>query len=298
VAKGFTSTAFADFDVSFRHALRGISGPRDDRALLVFLAAYLRCSLAKYFFFHTSSSWGVGRQYVGVEELLRVPFPMPDEMPSPERANAIIAEVEQIVTAASREANDEFVDRKGLVKKASDAVETLIEEYFDVIPAEKALIDDTVRVTVPSARPTRKRLLVPTIEPSKEKQRKDYTSELCDTLNSWATNSPFMVHGFSTVSHEFGVGIAVLEKSRRDARPTPSSEDFQEVFAAMQELRDASSQKLNTFELVRGAKIFDRNRLYLIKPIGQRFWTKTAALNDADEIAGTILMHAREGAAW
>src|ERR1017187_2312763 len=40
VAKGFTSTAFADFDVSFRHALRGICGPKEDRDLLVFLAAY------------------------------------------------------------------------------------------------------------------------------------------------------------------------------------------------------------------------------------------------------------------
>ena len=31
VTKGFTGTAFADFDVSFRHALRGISGPQEDR---------------------------------------------------------------------------------------------------------------------------------------------------------------------------------------------------------------------------------------------------------------------------
>jgi hypothetical protein len=28
-----------------------------------------------------------------------------------------------------------------------------------------------------------------------------------------------------------------------------------------------------------------------VKPIGQRFWTQTAALNDADEIAGTLLMY-------
>jgi hypothetical protein len=44
-------------------------------------------------------------------------------------------------------------------------------------------------------------------------------------------------------------------------------------------------------EIIRGIKIFDGDRLYLVKPIGQRFWTQTAALNDADEIAGTILMH-------
>jgi hypothetical protein len=43
--------------------------------------------------------------------------------------------------------------------------------------------------------------------------------------------------------------------------------------------------------------VFDSNKLYVVKPIGQRFWTETAALNDADEIAGTILMHSsRESA--
>jgi hypothetical protein len=298
VSQGFTSIAYADCDVSFQHALRGIAGPKQDRQLLVFLAAYLRSSIAKYFLFHTSSNWGVGRQRVGVDELLRLPFPMPEETASPKRAHQIVAEVDHIVTTAMSAATDEFVDRKELVNRATEALEVLVEEYFDIIPEEKALADDTVRIIAPSARPTRKRLLVPTIEPSKEEQRDDYTSTLCDTLNSWATTSPVLVHGFATVSHEFGIGIAVLEKTRRNAGLRKNPEEFQEVFAAMKELRDAASQKLNTFELVRGAKVFDRNRLYLIKPIGQRFWTKTAALNDADEIAGTLLMHVREGAAW
>jgi len=33
----------------------------------------------------------------------------------------------------------------------------------------------------------------------------------------------------------------------------------------------------------------------VVKPIGQRFWTQTAAMNDADEIAGTILMRSPKG---
>jgi hypothetical protein len=35
----------------------------------------------------------------------------------------------------------------------------------------------------------------------------------------------------------------------------------------------------------------------VVKPLSQRFWTETAALNDADEIAGSILMHSPEGVA-
>jgi hypothetical protein len=67
---------------------------------------------------------------------------------------------------------------------------------------------------------------------------------------------------------------------------------------ALERLRKVTSRKLNTLELIRGAKVFDRDRLYLVKPIGQRFLTETAALNDADEIAGTILIHTPQGVAW
>ena len=69
VAKGFTSAAFADFNVSFQDFLRGIHGPKEDRDLLMFLAAYLRSRLARYFLFHTSSNWGITRQQIHVDEL-------------------------------------------------------------------------------------------------------------------------------------------------------------------------------------------------------------------------------------
>lgn len=297
VSTGFTSVAFADFNVSFRHAIRGISGPKEDRDLLIFLAAYLRSSLARYFLFQTSSNWGISRQKVHVEELLRLPFPLPDVMPKPQRAWEIVKEIGGIVTSAAAKAAEAFVDREALVRTVSDSIEGLVDEYFDILPLEKALIDDTVRVTIPSVRPTRTRPLVPTIEPSKEQQRDDYTKRLCDTLNEWAKN-PFVVQGRATASAKLGIGVAVLQKTRSGEVAFEPTEDLGDLLSVLERLRKVTSQKLNTFELIRGTKVFDRDRLYLVKPIGQRFWTQTAALNDADEIAGTILMQASKGMAW
>jgi N-6 DNA Methylase len=294
VAKGFTSTAFADFDVSFQDAIRGISGPKEDSDLLVFLAAYLRSPLAKYFLFQTSSNWGVSRQEVHVEELLRLPFPLPDVMPTPRRAWEIVKEVGRIVTSAAATARDDFADRAGLVQVASDSIEGLIDEYFDVLPLEKTLIDDTLRVIIPSVRPTRRRPVVPTIDPSKEQQRDNYIKRLCDTLNGWAKNGPFIVQGRATVSAKLGIGAVVLQKTRSGQIASKPPEDLGDLLAALERLHEVTSQKLSSFELIRGAKVFDGNRLFLVKPIGQRFWTETAALNDADEIAGTILMAPQE----
>jgi hypothetical protein len=91
-------------------------------------------------------------------------------MPTPRRAWEIVKEVGHIVASAAVKAGGDFADREGVVQVASDSTETLINEYFDILPLEKTLIDDTVRVIIPSVRPTRRRPVVPTIDPSKEQQ--------------------------------------------------------------------------------------------------------------------------------
>jgi hypothetical protein len=296
VAKGFTSVAYADFDVSFQDFLRGIHGPKEDRELLIFLAAYLRSRLARYYLFHTSSNWGITRQQIHVDELLRLPLPLPDVTPTPKRSWEVVKEVARIVSSAAQEASKDFVDRDDIVRTATALIEVLIDEYFDILPIEKALIDDTIKVIIPSARPGRSRRVIPTIKPTTEEQQKRYMNRLCDTLNGWATDGPFVVQGHATVSAKLGIGVAILQKTRAGdttfQKPNDSDDD---LLAALERLRKITSKKLNTFELIRGAKVFDRNRLYLVKPTGQRFWTETAALNDADEIAGSILMSTPQG---
>jgi hypothetical protein len=295
VAKGFTRVAFADFDVSFRHALRGISGPKEDRDLLIFLAAFLRSPLARYFLFQTSSNWGISRQEVHVEELLRLPFPLPAVLPSPHRAWEIVREVSQIVMSAAIRAVQPLVDRQDAVDSASRSIEVLINEYFDVLPLEKTLINDTVGIIIPSVRPSRRNPDIPTIKPSDQQQQDRYVRRLCDTLNGWAKTGGFTVEGRAAGSSTLGVGVAVLKKNRSRELGSGHPEDLGDLLTALERLRELTSRKLNTIEMIRGAKVFDRDRLYVVKPIGQRFWTETAALNDADEIAGTILMHVAQG---
>jgi len=206
------------------------------------------------------------------------------------RAWEIVREVARIVDAATIRAGEFLSNREELIHTADQAIEPLLDEYFDILPIEKILINDTLRVIIPSLRPTQKKRMVPTIYPSSPQQRADYTEQLCNTLNAWSKSRRFVVRGQTMAVEKLGIGVAVLQK-------TSIANDFQQskissdLLAALARLRKVSSRKLNTFELFRGAKVFDRNSLYLVKAIGQRFWTQTAALNDADEIAGTLLMY-------
>lgn len=296
VAKGFSRVAFADFDVSFQDALRGIHGPQEDRSLLVFLSAYLRSSVARYFLFHTSANWGVSRQVVDVEEILRLPFPLPEQQSDFKRSRQIVAEVTKIVDNASRRADADLADRAGIVRAASDKVELLIEEYFDILPAEKALVEDTNRVIIESTRPTRARLQVPTLTPATPVQQRSYSDRVCKMLNGWAKRGQFIVHGQTHGSASLGVGIAVFEKVERAQAAVPplDNNSNNDLIRLLDGVRKAIPRKHATLDVVRGVTVFDGNRLYVVKPIGQRFWTQTAAMNDADDIAATILMRTPE----
>lgn len=291
VSQGFTRVAYADFDVSFRHALRGITGPEEDRELLMFLAAYLRSSVAKYFLFHTSSNWGVSRQKVHVEELLRLPLPLPDEMPDPNASQDIVNKIANIFNNVTSQASNFFGDRRGIVGEASDAIDALIYEYLDVQPNERTLIEDTLRVFAPSMRPSRNRPSIPTIEPSEESERAAYIFKLCSTLNGWSLGSNYEVRGKAFASLSLGIGLVVLEKTVKESPPLEYSDDFDDLLVSLKRISEAVSRKVGVFELIRGATVFDEDRCYIVKRLARRHWTETAALNDADEIAGSILMY-------
>ena len=296
VTTGFSRVAFADFDVSFRHALRGIHGPKSDRDLLIFLAAYLRSDLARFFLFHTSSNWGVSRAKIHIKELLRLPFTLPDDTHDPKRCQAIIREIAAAVSNAADDASRNFADRAGIVRRTQESVGKLIEEYFDIDDIERMLITDTAKIIIPSVRPSRGKSNVPTIKQSSDAFRASYTSLLCDRLNGWAKQE-YRVRGKTVADSSIGLGMVVLEKNRREEKPNQLSATDGELLKAIDQLQRTAAKGHGTFEIVRGLKVFHKNLLYITKPLGQRFWTSTAALNDADEIAATILTRsAREGA--
>jgi len=289
VTQGYSRIAFADFDVCFRHAVRGIHGPSEDRDLFMFLAAYLRSALARFFLFHTSSNWGVSRAKVHVEELLRLPFPLPEQGQDPSRCRTIVGDVAKAVAAALEQAKDDYTDRPGIVRRTQAAVEKLIEEYFDIDDIERMLIADTIAVVIPSVRPTRARPDVPSIRHANAARRAAYTKLLTEMLNGWAKKD-YQVHAKTTADASIGVGMVVLEKTRRGESPSQLDGTDGSVLRAIDHLQRTTAKKHGSFELARGLKVFDKNLLYITKPLGQRFWTNTAALNDADEIAATILM--------
>ncbi len=283
--------AFADFDVLFRHGVRGIHGPTSDSDLLIFLSVYLRSPLAQYFLFHTSAYWGIERKQVHLEELLRVPFTLPEQTKSPKRSREIVKDVALRVKQAVRQAQEPLVDREGIVRNVQQQLNPLIYEYFDIDELELVLIEDTTNVIIDSILPKRASSKIPTLRESTVASRAEYTELLCKTLDDWAQGGPYDVQGRVHTSSKSGVGVVVLERVKQQSKSSVSAAEIDGILPVLDNLQETFKKDLGSVELLRGLKVFDNDTLYIIKALTQRFWMRTAALNDADEIAAAILSH-------
>jgi hypothetical protein len=202
-----------------------------------------------------------------------------------------VEQVVEIIDGATGEAATNYLLRDNAVAAATRAIEPLVDAYFGVQPSERLLIDDTVNVIIPSVQPTRSRGAVPTMTPAADEVLAAYRERLCTTLSDWSRASNSVV-GRVARSMKLGLAMTVIER-RSVPKPHMShaSIDDMDVLATIDRLQTAFPGTKRTLDFVRGLMVFDGPSLYIVKPDASRYWTQSSALNDADEIAGTLLAH-------
>ena len=225
--------------------------------------------------------------------MLRLPLPLPNQLDDPRQGLRIVEEVCGIVGAAYREADKGFLNRANGVESASVRIEPLVNEYFGIHPSEKMLIADTVGIVAPSAQPRPGQKAVPGLAISTETQGAAYTERLCATLSEWARTSGCSVRGTFTISGSLGVGVVLLEKVRLAERAGSSPRIGRDLPRVLRRIRDALAVDGGSWRSLREVMLFDRNKLYVLKPAARVHWTETRPLNDADALAATLLAGTR-----
>jgi hypothetical protein len=323
VSQGFGKVAFCDFPVLFQDSLQSIGGPEQDADLLVFLAAYLRSNLAKYFLFHTAGNWGAERDKVHLVELLRVPFPLPGSEFAPAEHQAIIA----AVAAKVRGLRDEIVadleggkllpggrpdagwqERRAQRTAAVQAeLEPIIYRYFGLTDQEIVLVEDTLDVAIPSSTPASWDRPVPAQEPAARSGvpayrtgLKPYADTLTATLNGWAKDQGSSYRVAAEGGSDDRTGLALVTVRLADGtHPFRRREVSTELAAALQSYARQATQRAGTLEYPRDILLFDGPSIHIIRPGLLANWTRAAALNDAARIYADIAERRRGGpTAW
>ncbi len=285
VTQGFGKAAFCDFPVVFEHAIQSIAAKKKgDEDLLRFLAAVVTSSFAKYFLFHTAANWGSERDKVHLNELLRLPFPLPKDGRDQVAAEGIVSAVAKRVREAHAriaKAPLNLTEREDEVAAAKREIEPLVCEYFGVTAKERILIEDTLNCFIPSSTPGSLDGDIPTLDDSSSEERAAYAKQLCQTLNTWGRGKGLSLSAQGRVAERFGLSLLILTKGKTTTsyRETEAQTEVAEAIAGIEKAITVEHRKL---AYARGFTLFEPNRALVLKPLARRHWTRTAALNDAD----------------
>ncbi len=297
ISQGFGKAAFCDFPVLFQAALQSIAAKRKgDDDLLRFLAAVATSSFAKYFLFHTAANWGSERDKGHLTELLRLPFPLPENCPDKASAELIVENVAGRVRDAHEriaKAPLNLTEREYEVAAAKREIEPLVFEYFGVTDTERIRIEATVRLFIPSSTPGTLDGEIPTLDDSSGDERSEYARQLCQTINTWGRGKGQLLSARGCIAEKLGLSLLVLTKGRTKTDYTESVAP-DEVAKAIAGIEKAVTVEHHKLAYARGFTLFERERAYVLKPLARRHWTRTAALNDADAVFAAMLESALE----
>lgn len=316
VSQGFGKVVYCDFPVLFQHSLLAIHGPPEDEALLLFLTAYLQSNLAKYYCFHTSSKLGIERDVVRFKELLRLPFPLPADAPA-ENAQAIVDDIASCLKeekAALEKLAAPYADapddpewlalRRARAALLRERFEPLIYQYFGLLEPEQALIEDAVHIFLPSSTPaTPDRINLETLTPVSEAASipgygdglRTYANTLTGSLNDWAKErrSDWRVNASGWIDDESGlamVRLQIVPKAQKHAF-SPKLDGP----SLWPKVYDALSDKQVAVHFEREIIGFVGPEFFVLRPQSLSHWTRTRALNDADEFFAQYLEHGKGG---
>lgn len=282
---GGQKIGFAKFDCTFEHSVRGLHAGKAESDQLRLVTCALSSSLATYFFFHTSASWAIERPKIHVDDYRSFPVPLSDDL---EKARIMreVVEFHRELEMAAEEDSDKLEE---IVAMRKNDLDGLINAYYDLDSWEEALVQDTVQVLVPSANPSRSSRNIPVLKPASREERQLYIETLLGAFGKWANDGAGQVSSRVLIGKSSGLGIVslFLGDAPQDLHGEGTAPwDLDLVLRRIAELLPERSRGSH---LMRNIKIFDKKSLHIIKPLSRRYWMRSTALNDADEIAAAIL---------
>lgn len=274
--------SYVEKPVTFQDILQAIVVPEKQEHRGKLLAALLNSKVAIWYAFHGTASFGSDRPEVKQAELMRLPFPQPEDLPEPERARIGAKALVSIVDEALSSKRDGFAlqrDGSGVLSKVDEHA----YDYFCLSDDEITLIEDAVEYVLPSVQPHRGSF--PQIwKTTTEGERAQYAQALVGALGDWFGED--QVVNVRLEAHNGDLAVLRLILCSRNKKVSYTERGDTAVRDLLAELFSNMQQPLpGNFQLMPDFRIFQGSDLYLVKPMQRRFWLRSSALADAHSVA-------------
>lgn len=279
--KMWLRAAYVEDPLTFQDIIYSLVVPVAEKRRAKLLTALLNSRLVSWFAFHAAASFGSERPEVKQLELLRFPFPSPEDMPERERSRS--AE-DALVSLIDREMDSASSDFR-LQNQRGDVFEDIDHyayEFFCLSDEEIILVEDAVEKIIPYAQPNQSSF--PDIwKPSSHDDRQAYAETLIRKMNEWFDNGLTVRARLEARNEDLSVLRLSLHKKRTNSQYVENESSSLEK--VLSKLLSAMPHLPGNFQLIPDLRIFIGSNLYLVKPSQKRFWMKSVALSDAHSIA-------------
>ncbi|MGI0493491.1 HsdM family class I SAM-dependent methyltransferase [Alkalinema pantanalense CENA528] len=266
-------SAFCSEDIVYPKNYYGLSISEGSEYLVHYLNGIINSSLTSYFLFMTSSSWGVARKTLMMQDIARLPVPFPVEDNS-HVVSQIINLERQLVEHHNTSAYPH------LKRELDDAVFSL----YGLDETEQTLVKDGITITID---------LYMKREESTALRRPKISE-----LELYATDLISVIQPFLQTLRERALVADVIEVSNSPLQvvkfsfvPVPGREpvvqttQVQELKAVLNRIAEQLPQQIaDRIFTRRDLRIYSGQDIYIVKPAQKRYWSRSAGLNDADLI--------------
>ena len=276
--------AYSEAPFTFQDAIQAIAVPDADRERAKLLAALLNSKLLFWYAFHSTSSIGSERQIVHQDQLLDLPFPAPEETPEARRSHDAAKRLIALIDGAS-EKLDGPMQSPDVLDQMLDEVDHLACDYFALTEREAGVVEETWEYVVPALQP-RLSASPPLWEPPSAEKRRKYAQALTSSLRDWTEEDSRVSVALVARSDDLAVLRLRLCSTRDWAEYTEEPNEVGKLLADV--ARESNTELPGNIHQVSNLRMYAGNDMYMVKPNSMRFWMRTAALDDAEQVVVDI----------
>ncbi len=278
--------AFCEKKATVQDIFQIIRIPESQLNLGKAFAAIYSSKLMMWFALHATASFGTERPEIKLSDILRLPFPMPADLPDKRSSEKLLDTLSAIIDECTQHRSSLLHEDTAPFLKKIDA---LVYQYFGLSAEEIKLVEDTVEYRIPAIQPSANSK--PEIwKPANRDQRHAFSETLISSLSQWFTEDTHICAALIAANQD--IGILKLSIGSKPRASSYQEEAHHDVSNALHILHNQLKQPISrNFQLFPDYRFFSESSLYLVKPMQLRFWLPSTALADADSIALDLQQH-------
>ena len=268
---GVLASAFLRDDAVFTDKITGIAGPSEDMDYLKVACAYLNSSLARYYLFLTASQWGVERDAILLTEHKSFPCAIPLER------TGLLHEMVSLVDRIQEAGGD---------GDWRPELDELVYRSYGVTPSEQHTIEDLLGTAMDRHyRGLQANAFAAPSTDDLTRYAQAYAEVFEKTTGGNRALRPIVYDGappYRAVSFHLAP-----RGSQRQESHIASEPELDSLLVRLE--RIATEQHAQSLYFRRNIKVYEAEAIHIVKPAERRFWTRSAAYNDADETIAQLL---------